>query len=238
MIMFTFSSDEDMAVAASKRPRAATVQKEAVDQVGTFLQDLPEKPKETFSLREAVSRLRDQIQAALAKGYSYDDLAAMLTKQGVEISASTLKNYVPSGKRQAAKEQAAPTKPRGRRGRKPQSEEQAILESAAALSEAASSPAENGSAPTLPSNVQELSPAEPEAPAPAEEAPAPAKRGRGRAKGSTAAKTKSQSKTKSDAEPAEKATSTRPRSRGASKTSGTAAAKPATRGTRGRKKST
>lgn len=104
-----------------RRPKATIVSKLAVDHASSFLQDLPEKPKENLSLREAVDRLRSEIQAAFAKGYSYEEVAQLLNQQGIDISASTLKNYVPSGKRQAAKEQkeqkeqAAPGKPRGRR---------------------------------------------------------------------------------------------------------------------------
>ena len=107
------------------RSKAIIVTKQSVNQAGVFLQDLPEKPKENLSLREAVGQLRDQIQAALAKGYSYDDLSKMLTEKGIEISATTLKSYVPAGKRQSSKDKDKATtgKPRGRRPRKAQSEE-------------------------------------------------------------------------------------------------------------------
>lgn len=99
----------------SKRSKTMSVRKTSVDQASTFLQNLPEKIKENVSLREAVDRLQEPIKAALAKGYSYDDLSMMLSDKGVEISASTLKNYVPSGKRQTAKEQTPAAKPRTRR---------------------------------------------------------------------------------------------------------------------------
>lgn len=107
------------------RSKAVIVTKQSVNQAGVFLQELPEKPKENLSLREAVGQLRDQIQAALAKGYSYDDLSKMLTEKGIEISATTLKSYVPAGKRQSSKDKdkAASGKTRGRRSRKELSEE-------------------------------------------------------------------------------------------------------------------
>lgn len=108
------------------------VNKQSVEQAGSYLQELPEKPKENLSLREAVGQLRDQIQAALAKGYSYDDLAKMLTEKGIEISATTLKSYVPAGKRQSSKDKAAAPKTRTRRTRKEEPTAEAPAEEPAA----------------------------------------------------------------------------------------------------------
>lgn len=96
-----------MAGVTNKRPKVVLVKKDAVDQAGTFLDGLPEKPREDFSLRAAVDRLREPIRAALAKGYTYEEVAELLAKQGITISPSTLKNYVPSGTRQSSKDKAA-----------------------------------------------------------------------------------------------------------------------------------
>lgn len=106
-----------MATATSKRPKAASVKHASLEQTGAFLQALPEKPKEELSLKEAISQLQEPIRAALAKGYSYQELAAMLAEKGINISAFTLKNYVPSGKRRSSKEQAT-AKRTSRPGRK------------------------------------------------------------------------------------------------------------------------
>lgn len=92
---------------ATRRSKSVTIQPTIVTTASSFLEELPAKPKENFSLREAVDQLRDPLKSALGKGYSYQDLALMLRDQGIEISASTLKNYVPSGKRQASKAKAA-----------------------------------------------------------------------------------------------------------------------------------
>jgi hypothetical protein len=100
-----------MAESTTKRPKSTIVRQEMVDKTGAFLEDLPEKPRDELSLREAVNRLQDSIKTALAKGYTYQEIAEMLTEQGIKISAFTLKNYVPAGRRQAAK--------KTRRGRKP-----------------------------------------------------------------------------------------------------------------------
>lgn len=107
-----------MAAATSKRPKSASVKNASLEQTGAFLQALPEKPKEELSLKEAIAQLQEPLRAALAKGYSYQELAAMLAETGIHISAFTLKNYVPSGKRRSTKEQTA-TKTASRSGRKP-----------------------------------------------------------------------------------------------------------------------
>ena len=96
-----------MPTAVKGRSKSAAVSRDVVESAGSFLSTLPEKPKEELSLRESMGHLRESVQAALAKGYSYQDLADLLGKQGINISATTLKNYVPSGKRQAARDKKA-----------------------------------------------------------------------------------------------------------------------------------
>jgi hypothetical protein len=115
-----------MAAATSKRPKSASVKNASLEQTGAFLQALPEKPKEELSLKEAIAQLQEPMRAALAKGYSYQELAAMLAETGIHISAFTLKNYVPSGKRRSNKEQSAKTTSRA--GRKPRGEQSAVVD--------------------------------------------------------------------------------------------------------------
>jgi hypothetical protein len=86
-----------------RSPNATLVTKSAIDQASEALQGLPEKTKEKLSLREAVDVLRDHITAALDKGYSYDDIAVMLAKQGVSIAPSSLKHYLARSNRQLKK---------------------------------------------------------------------------------------------------------------------------------------
>lgn len=86
------------------RPKAVNISKTAIDQVGSFLQDLSAKPKEELSIREAIDQLREPIQTALAKGYNYDDIVTILTKQGISTTAATVKRYISlgnTGKRKA-----------------------------------------------------------------------------------------------------------------------------------------
>jgi hypothetical protein len=89
-----------MAGAKRRSPTSTLVSKNAISQASTTLLDLPEKPKEIWSLREAINALKDQITMALDRGYSYPEISKMLSTQGVEISASTLKYYLSSVRRE------------------------------------------------------------------------------------------------------------------------------------------
>lgn len=55
-------------------------------------------------LRKLVAKLHLRIEAALARGCEYDDLAQSITETGVKISAATLKQYHTEYRRQLDKE--------------------------------------------------------------------------------------------------------------------------------------
>lgn len=106
-------------VRANKRlPSSVSVSKSALDSASSTLQGLPDKPKESWSLREAVSVLQESISNALGKGYSYEEIAKMLTEKKVEISASSLKSYLSAAKRQNGVSTASKGKQPGRRSKK------------------------------------------------------------------------------------------------------------------------
>lgn len=90
-----------MAPKTRRSPTSTLVSKDAIEQASSILQELPEKPKEIWSLREAIDALKDQITLALDRGYTYMEISKMLSERGVEISASTLKYYLSSVKRSA-----------------------------------------------------------------------------------------------------------------------------------------
>ncbi|MER3432041.1 MAG: hypothetical protein C4288_01070 [Leptolyngbya sp. ERB_1_1] len=99
-------------VATKRRsPTSTLVSKDSISGASSALQDLPEKPKEIWSLREAIHLLKDQITLALDRGYSYTEVSQMLSSKGVEISPSTLKYYLSS----ARKEDGSSAKSRRRR---------------------------------------------------------------------------------------------------------------------------
>ncbi len=108
------------------RRRSSSISKDSIDQATSALQKLPEKPRENLSLREAIAALKDNITTALDRGYSYEELAVMLSAQGVRISPTSLKSYLADSQRGKT--------PRTRRATRRRSavEEQPELETTAA----------------------------------------------------------------------------------------------------------
>lgn len=100
---------------ASKRlPASASVSPNALSNATSALEGLQEKPRASWSLREAVLVLQESISAALSKGYNYDEVAKILSNKGVNISASSLKSYLSAAKRQQGTKAIRAKKP-GRR---------------------------------------------------------------------------------------------------------------------------
>lgn len=77
-----------------KSNAAVKVKTTMLDQAASLLGDLPEKPEATISLRQAIDLLQEDLRSSLDKGYDYEELAAILEKQGIDISPSTLKRYL------------------------------------------------------------------------------------------------------------------------------------------------
>jgi hypothetical protein len=72
-------------------------QKIHVDTLNTALSKLEQlstKPKSELNLRESIFFLKDKLNSALKKGYSYQDLSEVLSEQEILISATTLKQYL------------------------------------------------------------------------------------------------------------------------------------------------
>lgn len=88
-----------MVTTKRRSPTSTLVSKDSLTGASTALQDLPEKPKEIWSLREAINLLKDQITLALDRGYTYTEVSQMLSSKGVEISPSTLKYYLSSARK-------------------------------------------------------------------------------------------------------------------------------------------
>jgi hypothetical protein len=83
-----------MATTTRNRSKSANVSQTAIDQVGSFLQDLSAKPREELSLREAIEQLADPIRGAMAKGYSQEDIVGILGENGIKTTVATLKRYI------------------------------------------------------------------------------------------------------------------------------------------------
>jgi hypothetical protein len=121
-----------MAPTRKRSSAAAAVTKSAIAQASTMLKQLSEKPKSNWSLREAVFMLQESITTALDRGYTYDEVAVLLGKQGVSIAAPSLKRYLAALKREKG------TSPRrgGRKGSKAALESSTLASVASSLEEA------------------------------------------------------------------------------------------------------
>ena len=89
-----------MALTRKRSSAATAVTKSSIAQASTMLKQLSEKPKSNWSLREAVFMLQESIVTALDRGYTYDEVAVLLGKQGVVIAAPSLKRYLAALKRE------------------------------------------------------------------------------------------------------------------------------------------
>ncbi|MBI4783738.1 MAG: hypothetical protein HY785_20840 [Oscillatoriophycideae cyanobacterium NC_groundwater_1537_Pr4_S-0.65um_50_18] len=89
-----------MATVKRRSSGPAAVSKSAIAQASTMLQTLPAKPRDNWSLREAITLLHDSILTALNRGYTHEEVSAMLGDQGVHIPASSLKRYLAAMKRE------------------------------------------------------------------------------------------------------------------------------------------
>ena len=70
------------------------VSKDQLEKVSEMLQELPPKPKDELSLKEAIAEMYEKITAALNRGYSHAEISEVLKGQGLQISSSTLKSYL------------------------------------------------------------------------------------------------------------------------------------------------
>lgn len=64
----------------------------AITNSAALLEALP--TQESHTLRDAIQKLHPNIEAALQKGYSYEELALIMKEQGVPVSVSSLKRYL------------------------------------------------------------------------------------------------------------------------------------------------
>ena len=64
---------------------------------------LPPKPKQGMTLKEVITKSRAMINLALKRGYTYDEIAAILTEEGISIKGATLKQYLTESKSKRSK---------------------------------------------------------------------------------------------------------------------------------------
>lgn len=81
-------------MAIKQKPAQIKIKKSAIDQMIGVFNEAPEKPKDEHTLKESVQLMQESIKGMLAKGYTYDEIAAMMAKGGIVISGATLKQYM------------------------------------------------------------------------------------------------------------------------------------------------
>ena len=73
---------------------------------------IPPKPKAGMTLREIIQKSKPIIIKALKRGYTYEEIVAILIEEGINIKAATLKQYLAEStktKRSKAEPSPAPT---------------------------------------------------------------------------------------------------------------------------------
>jgi len=64
---------------------------------------IPPKPKQGMTLKEVIMKSRAMINLALKRGYTYEEIAAILTSEGISIKGATLKQYLTESKSKRSK---------------------------------------------------------------------------------------------------------------------------------------
>jgi len=76
---------------------------EQIERIAEKLDRLPKVEKAQFGQRDAIERLSKSILNVLKRGYSMDDVADHLRKEGLNLTASTLKTYLHRATAQSTK---------------------------------------------------------------------------------------------------------------------------------------
>jgi len=85
------------------------ITRDGLDGLKNYLATLPEIESSmdvTYSVQQAIAELKAEIIRLMKKGYTLANVAELMTKQGFEIKAPTLKTYMSrvSGKRKVTRE--------------------------------------------------------------------------------------------------------------------------------------
>lgn len=59
----------------------------------------PEKPKQGMTLKEVILRSKSVIRQALKRGYTYDEIAVILSEEGIPVKGATIKQYLSESNR-------------------------------------------------------------------------------------------------------------------------------------------
>jgi hypothetical protein len=73
---------------------ARPIKKSTIEENRERLLNAPVKEKEDFSLQEAIHDMATEIEQILARGYSYEEIATMLSDGGIDVKPTTLRQYL------------------------------------------------------------------------------------------------------------------------------------------------
>jgi hypothetical protein len=79
------------------------VKRTVIEDNRSQLLNAPIKEREEFSMGEAVNQIAHEITEVLSRGYSYDEIAIMLSNGGMNIKGTTLRQYMTAIKRNSTK---------------------------------------------------------------------------------------------------------------------------------------
>lgn len=82
---------------------AQKVSKAKVKAAISSLKKLPAKEKQFFGLREAIYEMRKELEALLKRGYTYEEVANILSDHEIKIKGVTLKQYLNSFRKKTTK---------------------------------------------------------------------------------------------------------------------------------------
>jgi len=76
-----------------------TIEPQRIEAAKVRLRQLPEKPKvpRPLPLSQAIREIKAEVQVALKRGYTFDEIAQSLKEDGIDIGTPTLKSYVYRG---------------------------------------------------------------------------------------------------------------------------------------------
>ncbi len=84
---------------ASRAANTKLIKKSIIEENRSKLLNAPVKEREAFSTSEAIQQMSDEISKVLNRGYSYDEVASMLSTGGIDIKGTTLRQYMTAVKR-------------------------------------------------------------------------------------------------------------------------------------------
>lgn len=99
-------------MATKSSSNAVRVKTTTIEAAIKKLEAAPEKQKDEHTLRESIELMKDAIKGILERGYTYDEVAAMLTASDVTISGVTLKQYMSAMNRKKKPTKASGRKPK------------------------------------------------------------------------------------------------------------------------------